>query len=759
MSRYDRYSESALGVLVKTQDIALREQRGQTESSDLASALLLAALPDIVAIARRNNAIVDDQRLKALNERIEARPPAEASGAMKISQEFRTILDKAEAMAGDAKVEPEHLIRAAWPSIKDELAPYFRAEAEPALALPSDEITLPLPHARGSESEAFRILERFGQELTGADADYPIFGREAELDSMVSTLIKFWKPNPLIIGESGVGKTALVQGLAMRIKSGKVPERLKDARIFELRVAELLAGTTLHGALEENLNQVVEAAEALPNVYLFIDEIHQVVPSFANNPISEVLKPALSSGRIRCIGATTNTDYARYLEKDSALLRRFQTVLVKEPDRATVRVIMAGVAPRLEKHFGIAIPPAMLERALEVSRRYLPMRRFPDKALDVLDRASSRAVFLGESELCEARLLDAVKDIANVVAESGLDSSQGLPGLEAAIGRDILGQDQAIRQVSDAVRVAKMRLGLQEGRPDGAFLLTGPTGVGKTALAISLAKALSGRDDALFRIDMSEFSDAHTAARLLGAPPGYIGYDDAPLLSRAVDSCAGGVLLLDELEKAHAQVHRIFLQILDAGRATDSSGRVLSFASITILATCNVGGEQGPAIGFGQESGPGRVGAPMAALKKAFPIELLNRFDAIVPFRSLDRTDAKRILADTIVRRGNQALKSEYGLELAFSDEALDLILEEGFSMEFGARNMQRAYRSMVSTPLSRALASLGTGALVGVEREGNALAFKPLPGAPSKAEQPTEREADEPGSDRADSGDKAIRP
>lgn len=726
MSRYDKYSESALGVLVKTQDIALRGARGQTDSADLAAALLLTALPDIVAIARRNNAIVDDVRLKALNEGLEATHPVSADGAIKISSEFRGILDKAEALAGDAKVEPEHLIRAAWPAIKEDLAPYFRAEAEPALSLPSDDIFLPESRLYEPAGDAFRMLERFGEELTAEDSDYPIFGREAELDGLVSVLLKFWKPNPLIVGESGVGKTALVQGLAMRIKAGTVPERLKKARIFEIRVSELLAGTSLHGALEDNINQIVDAAESLPDVYLFIDEIHQVVPAFANNPIAEVLKPALSSGRIRCIGATTSTDYTRYLEKDAALLRRFQTVLVKEPDRATVRTILAGVAPLLERHFGVSIPEPLLNRALELSRRYLPMRRYPDKALDTLDRACSRAVFLGETVLNDARLLDAVKDIANVVAESGLETDSGLSGLEVILSRDIIGQEEAVNAISEAVRVSKMRLGLQEGRPDGAFLLTGPTGVGKTALAISLARALSGRDDALFRIDMSEFSDAHTAARLLGAPPGYIGYDDAPLLSRAVDSCAGGVLLLDELEKSHPQVHRLFLQILDAGRATDSTGRVLSFASITVVATCNVGGDSGTSIGFDQENGPGRVGAPMASLKRAFPLELLNRFDAIVPFRSLDESDARRILSDTIIARSNVNLRVEYGLELSFSEAATDSVLQAGFSKEFGARNLQRAYRALVSAPLSRIISDLAGSGTVRVEHDGTRLSFIP---------------------------------
>jgi ATP-dependent Clp protease ATP-binding subunit ClpA len=735
MSRYDKYSESALGVLVKSQDIALRGTSVETGYRDLAEALLLSALPDIVAIARSNNAVVDDVRLKALNERLESRAPRDVEGPVKISGEFRSILDKAEALAGDTKVEPAHLIRAAWPTIKGELAPFFRSEAAPALSIPEEDIALPELGYRSAPSEAVGTLLRFGEELTDPMADYPIYGRETELDTLTSVLIKYWKPNPLIIGESGVGKTALVQGLAMRIKAGTVPERLKNARIFEIRISELLAGTTLHGALEENLSQLVEAAESLPDAFLFIDEIHQVVPAFANNPISEVLKPALSSGRIRCIGATTSADYARYLEKDSALLRRFQTVLVKEPDEMALGRIVSGVTPHLEQHYGMPIPESVRTRAIEVARRYLPMKRFPDKALDVLDRAAAKALFAGEKELAEARLLDAVRDIANVVVEPGMEESSGLPGLEAAIARDVLRQDAAIATVAEAVRVARMRLDPRRDRPNGAFLLTGPTGVGKTAMAERLAQALSGRDDALFRIDMSEFSDSHTAARLLGAPPGYIGYDDAPLLSKAVDSCAGGVLLLDEFEKAHAQVHRLFLQILDAGRATDSSGRSLSFSSLTIIATCNVGGG-GPQVGFSRpdDMPGGKAVAPMAALKRAFPIELLNRFDAIVPFRALDRDDARAILVDKVLRDANANLLREYGIELEYSDAALDTILAAGYSLEFGVRDLQRAYRKLVSVPLSSMVGKAAMKGSFHVEADSGVLRFEMEPDAGAPA-------------------------
>lgn len=704
MSRYDKYSDNALDILVKTQDIALRSRRIETGHQDLAEALILFDLPDIIAIAKRNNATVDVDKLKALNDRIESSQPIDFIGPIRISHEFRTILDKAEIIAGEELVNPSHIISAAWPAIKNELAAFLKFESKPILELWPQDLATQEDSVFFKAPQGDEILKRFGEELTAADKSFNVFGREEEINKLITIMTKYWKPNPLLIGESGVGKTALVHGLAMRIKEGRVPDKLKKARIFEIRVSDILAGTSMHGAMEDNINQIIEASRNLQDVYLFIDEFHQVVPSFANNPISESLKPALSSFNIRCIGATTDSDFSRYLEKESALLRRFQTMLVKEPEANTLLQIMDGMTPKLEQHYDISIDPKLSRRAIEIARRYLPMKRFPDKALDIIDRAGSQALLAGEKELTEAGLLGAVKDIANVIAEPGLDEKSGLADLEAVISKDILSQDEAIKAVAQAVRVAKMRIDPHKHRPAGAFLLSGPTGVGKTAFAISLAKALSGREDALFRIDMSEFSDPHTAARLLGAPPGYIGYDDTPLLSRAVDSCAGGVLLLDEFEKADPKVHRIFLQILDAGRASDSGGRNLSFSALTIIATCNVGSNSS-ALGFLADSEKTKLEAnsklPMTALRRVFPVELLNRFDAIVNFKALDRSDARSILKETIIRDINTNLLTEYGLTLDINEYAIDLILDKGYSPDFGVRDLHRAFRQLVSVPLS----------------------------------------------------------
>ncbi|HAP43219.1 MAG: hypothetical protein A2087_01240 [Spirochaetes bacterium GWD1_61_31] len=738
MSRYDKYSDDALRVLKTTQELTLGRNKPESGPGELAEALLLSALPEIVAIASANNVVIDEQRLRALNDGQapldrdpmldEIRPDQARRKPIRLSADFRAMLDQAEKLAGGRLVEPSHLIRAGWPLLQADIAPFFKATAAPDLPIEPADIQLPEQAGPTSQSDSEQILLRFGRELTGQAQPWPFYGRAAELDQLVTTLLKFWKPNPLLIGESGVGKSALVEGLANRIDSGKVPPSLAGSRVFELRLSQLIAGTSLHGALEENLNIILAALDGLSEAIVFIDEIHQIVPAFANNPISEVLKPALSSGRLRCIGATTSADYARYLEKDTALLRRFQTVLVKEPDRATVLQILRGVAPQLKAHYSLQIDDGLLEATVDLAGRYLPMRRFPDKALDIIDRAAARSAFGGETSLRPKMLELAVREVANVVTDIKTEQAHALPALEARLREAIHGQDEAIDQLASAVRVAKLRLNGDDGRPDGAFLFTGPTGIGKTALAVRLARELSGRNDSLFRIDMSEFSDAHTAARLLGAPPGYIGYEDSPLLTKAVQTCAGGVLLLDELEKAHPQVHRLFLQVLDAGRATDSSGRVLSFAGITIIATCNVGNSGGPAVGFDSTSrrGDGRV--PLSALKQAFPLELLNRFDAIVPFRALTRADCAYILTEMQIRDSNANLERMHRIRLEFSPAAIEAILDEGYSAEFGARHLQRAFRNLVLTPLA---AALGKAAMSGswlVDRQAGHTSFQPLP-------------------------------
>jgi ATP-dependent Clp protease ATP-binding subunit ClpC len=564
-----------------------------------------------------------------------------------------------------------------------------------------EELFLPELEQSPERAKALEFLGSVGRELTDPAKHFEIYARQREIDSLVSILLRYFKPNPLIIGEPGVGKTALVEGLAERVKSGQVPSQLRGNKIYEVRLSELAAGTTVHGAYEEKLKTLVQVMENNPDIIVFLDEMHQATQSYANEPTADILKPALSSGKFRCIGATTVSDFHRFLERDEAFVRRFQTVLVKEPDKETTLTILNGLRPRLEKHFRVDLPLPLLERAFGVAHQHLTTRFFPDKAIDILDRACSKACFEGRATVGEADILSAVSDLANVRFDKDNPESLSVDGIEERVFKDIVGQDEAVTKVASVLRVCKRHLDLRPERPDGVFLFTGPTGVGKTALAQSIAYRLTGREDALFRIDMSEFSESHTIARLLGAPPGYIGYGDIALLSSAVEKNPSGVLLLDEFEKAHPQVHRLFLQIFDSGRATDSFGKPLVFSNMTIIATCNVRSGSLSPIGFETAAPGAKAVLPMAELKRVFLPELLNRFDALIPFRALTRGDCAHILRDILIPKNNANLIEEYDFSLSYSDALLERVLDEGFSEEFGARNLQRAFQEIVVLPMA----------------------------------------------------------
>jgi ATP-dependent Clp protease ATP-binding subunit ClpA len=761
VSRYDRYSPTAMDILYAVQDIVRAEGRRESRLDDLSRAILISAIPDLLEIASRNERSLDREKLKELYARLGERKDDPDSGPISLSGEFRAVLDKAENMAGSDSVKPSHIIHAAWNSIRGDIAPYFGRpepagnakgkgidgeeaadiahrrrvlvsnETEDGIPRPAAEISIAPENLRLPELEqspervqAVEFLSSLGRELTSQDSHFEVFGRDAEIESLASVLLKCYKPNPLIIGDPGVGKTAIVEGLAERIKAGRVPPRLSSLRIFELRLSDLAAGTAVHGAFEERLKGVIAAVEANPDLVVFFDEMHTLAQSYGNEPSADILKPALSRGKFRCIGAASVAEYHKFIERDEAFTRRFQTILVKEPGKDELMDILRGARRRLEAHYGLSVPDSALERAVGLSARHLSTRFFPDKALDVLDRACSKAFYSGERELGPSRLREAVTDIANVRFEGDSGDDTGTEGLADRIKRDVIGQDEAIERVCATLKICKRHLDLRPERPDGAFLFTGPTGVGKTALAESIAKRLSGRADALFRIDMSEFAESHTVSRLLGAPPGYVGYGDIALLAQAVEKNPSGVLLLDEFEKAHPQVHRLFLQILDSGRATDAFGKRLSFSDMTIIATCNVNDDQRSTIGF---QGPDRSAAPslpLAKLRQVFPPELLNRFDALIPFKPLSREDCLSILKDILIKENNRHLSAEYGFEIEYGQELLDTLLAEGFSPDSGARNLHRVFQQKVTLPLAAVIEKLRDTRRVKAVFEAGAISF-----------------------------------
>lgn len=561
-------------------------------------------------------------------------------------------------------------------------------------------------------------LSALARELTAEDRPLPFVGREKEIENLISILLKCFRPNPLILGDPGVGKTALVEGLAQRIREGRVPDRLKQCRVFELRVSDLFAGTGLAGSFEERMKNAVAELEAHPEIILFLDEVHQLArqdrPS--SNP-ADILKPALSRGRFRCIGATTSADYYRVMRNDEALVRRFHVLRLDPPDRGETLVILKGLRPAMERHYGIRITDAALEAAVSCAESFFPQRRFPDKAIDVVDQSCSEAARQSQAEVSAAHVRDTVARVAGVpflAREEAL--AEQLDHLEERLREKIVGQDEAVRAVANTVRLCKRGLDLRPERPDGVFLFTGPTGVGKTALAEALAETLTGTRDLLIRVNMSEFSEPHTVSRLIGSPAGYVGYGDEPQLTRGLRRCPTGVLLLDEFEKAHPAVHRLFLEAFDSGRITDATGQTFSLSTITIVATANIRCAPGARrhLGFHDEAQPASAldDQPMVqALTAHFPLELLNRFDEIVEFHPLTEENAREILRRRVLEIASRNLQDRRQAELVLTPEAEDLILRRGFSETFGVRKLQRTFEDMVLDPLARDVDSLLRGA------------------------------------------------
>jgi ATP-dependent Clp protease ATP-binding subunit ClpC len=622
-------------------------------------------------------------------------------------------------------------------------------------------------------------LDEFGRDLTKLARDNkldPVIGREREIERVIQVLSRRTKNNPALIGEPGVGKTAITEGLAQRIVRGDVPEILRNKRVVQLDLAALVAGTKYRGEFEERMKKVMEEIrKAQGEVVLFVDELHTLVGAGAAEgaiDASNILKPSLSRGELQCIGATTLDEYRKYVERDAALERRFAPILVAEPNVEQTVEILRGLRERYEAHHGVKISDDALVAAASLADKYISDRFLPDKAIDLMDEAASKirlqASFLPQevrqaldkAERVRREKEDAIKgqdfekaaslrdkekvlrqkleelesswktdkgrDITTVTADDIADivsSWTGIPvmrlvqeetekllKMEVSLHQRIVGQEEAVHAVSRAVRRA--RAGLKDARrPIGSFIFLGPTGVGKTELTLALAEFLFGDEGAVIRIDMSEYTERHTVSRLVGAPPGYVGYEEGGQLTEQVRRRPYSVVLLDEIEKAHPEIFNVLLQILEDGRLTDAQGRTVDFKNAVIIMTSNVGAPQ-----IQRESGFGFRGTDserleaersydrmkthvMEELRRTFRPEFLNRVDEIIVFRPLSR-DQIRLIVDILMDRVRREIRGQ-GMSLTVTDAGRELLAHEGYDPQYGARPLRRAIQRLVEDPLS----------------------------------------------------------
>ena len=794
----DDFTEQGQEVLGTSQEIVRRYRHSQWDVEHVLLALLELEKGVPMDVLMKLGVPVDAMK-RRVEEALEQTPKtAYESTQVYITPRANRLIENAKAEAERFKDEfigAEHLLIAMTQEPQGD-APQILKE----FGVDQEKVYQALASIRGGHrvtdqraENRYRSLEKYSIDLTALAREGkldPIIGRDEEVKRVMQTITRRTKNNPVIIGEAGVGKTAIAEGLAQRIVSGDVPQVLKDRRLLALDMGALVAGSKFRGEFEERLKSVIdEVKEARGEVILFIDEIHTVVGAGAAEgaiDASNLMKPALARGELQCIGATTINEYRQHIEKDAALERRFQPIYVEEPDIETAIEMLRGLCPRYEAHHKVKIEESALVAAVKLSHRYITERHLPDKAVDLIDEAASklridaeslpkelkeqedrvrqlenqeeaasqRADYQGAAEFRTERLgleqeynsareqwlkdhkIDMVvdeEDIGRLVAQwTGIPVSQMLEEeterllhMEDRLHQRIIGQETAIRVVSEATR--RSRAGLKDPkRPIGSFIFLGPTGVGKSELARALAQFLFDNEENMVRIDMSEYMEKHTVSRLIGSPPGYIGYEEGGQLTEAVRRRPFRVILFDEIEKAHPDVFNILLQILEDGRLTDGHGRTVDFRNTLVIMTSNLGtgevGRQG--IGFRRDGDSTTEQERMRssiedALKKTFRPELLNRIDEIVIFEPLSHEEIKQIV-DLMVGEVRNRL-DERGIGIEMSDDAKDWLAKEGFDPVYGARPLRRAVQRYVENPLSNRI-------LAGEFKEGDVVMVETTP-------------------------------
>ena len=636
-----------------------------------------------------------------------------------------------------------------------------------------------LKNPKSKKKSSYPTLEQYSRDLTEAAREErldPVVGRNAEVERVMQILCRRMKNNPCLVGEPGVGKTAVVEGLAQMIASGTVPEILADKRILSLDLSGMVAGSKYRGEFEERIKRVIAEVRAAGNVILFVDELHTLIGAGGAEgamDASNILKPALSRGEVQMIGATTRTEYRKYIEKDAALERRFQPVYVEEPTREETIAILQGLRSKYEEHHGVTISDDALEAATDYAIRYINDRFLPDKAIDLIDEAASRkklgifagnktarkaeemrhnledaleaALSEGDIETAQAlkkdldktdkkiektkhnmrekeqeQMLVSEEDVADVVSvwtkipvsKITQTESQRLLKLEEILHKRVVGQNEAVETVAKAIR--RGRVGLKDPkRPIGSFLFLGPTGVGKTELSKALAEAMFGNENAIIRVDMSEYMEKHSVSKMIGSPPGYVGFEEGGQLSEQVRKNPYSVILFDEIEKAHPDVFNVLLQVLDDGRITDSQGRTVDFKNTIIIMTSNAGAQRivdPKKLGFSnvenaESEHKDMKNNVMEEVKRMFKPEFLNRIDDIIVFRALSKEDVKGIAALMLKELKNRLAK-QMDITLTYGDTVKNFIFEKGYDKKYGARPLKRAIQNNIEDSLAEEILS-----------------------------------------------------
>ncbi len=785
-SRFEKFSERARRVLTSAQEEAQHLNHSYIGTEHI----LLGLIREEEGVAAKvlNNLGVTLTKVRSAVEYIIGRGEKSGSGEIGLTPRAKRVIELAIDEARHLShnyIGTEHIL----------LGLLHEGEGVAAGVLESFGITIEQTRAEttrilsqglaksrpGRSTNRTPLLDQLGIDLTAAARAGkldPVIGRDKEIERVIQILSRRTKNNPALIGEPGVGKTAIVEGLAHRIAAGDVPETLENKRLITLDMAAVVAGTKYRGEFEERLKKIIEEIKTTGNCVLFIDEFHIIVGAGAAEgavDAASILKPSLARGELQCIGATTLDDYRKHVERDAALERRFQPVLVEEPSVEQTLEILRGIRARYEAHHKLTISDEALSSAASLAARYIPDRFLPDKAIDIIDESASkvrikhqtvpvplkqarlnedsvrkdkeaalasqeydRAAELRQQELRteeerkeleeqwqaemgQAKPEVTVEDIAEVVSMwTGIplvqlsgDETSRLLHMEEALHERIIGQDEAIDAVARAVRRA--RAGLKDPRhPIGNFIFLGPTGVGKTELVKTLAEFMFGSEDSLIRLDMSEYQERHTVSRLVGAPPGYIGYDEGGQLTEAVRHKSYCCILLDEIEKAHPDVFNILLQIFDDGHLTDAKGRRVDFRNSIIVMTSNVGADlirKGTTLGFVTRSDETKTREQsydrmkenlLGELKKTFRPEFLNRIDGVVVFHSLTKEDIRQIV-DLMLASVSQQLE-EKEIKLEVTDAAKDFLGEKGYDEAFGARPLRRVIQDLVEDKLSDSL-------------------------------------------------------